>query len=474
MFMLKLYNTLTRKKECFKPLKKDFVRIYTCGPTVYNYAHIGNLRSYIFADILVRTLKYNGYSVKQIMNITDVGHLASDADVGEDKMMKAIKREGLKPTKSAMLKLAKKYTQTFKNDLKLLNIKEPNKWVKATEHIKEMIELVKILMKKGYAYETSTAIYFDISKFKDYGKLAKLSIEQLEAGARVEPDPEKKNPLDFVLWFKAVGKHAKHLMQWDSPWKKGFPGWHIECSAMASKYLGKQFDIHTGGIDHIPVHHTNEIAQSETAFGKKPWVKYWLHGNFLVLTGKKKMAKSDENFLTLQSLIDKGYDPLAYRYFCLSAVYRKQLMFSEQALKDAQKSLERLKNIILEINTDKTSKGNIEQYKKLFLKEINDDLNMPRAMAVLWTMLRDKKLGGKEKSFLVKNFDLVLGLGLDNIKKQVTKLNNELMDLINKRENARKNKDFELADKIRDQLKKKKIILKDTPEGVVWEKYETN
>ncbi|MFH1456410.1 MAG: cysteine--tRNA ligase [archaeon] len=467
--MLKLYNTLTRKKENFKPLKKGYVGAYTCGPTVYNFAHLGNLRSYVFADLLKRVLKYNKFKVNHIINITDVGHLASDADAGEDKMMKAIKREGLKPTLASMLKLAEKYTKSFKNDLKQLNIQEPDKWVKATEHIKEMVDLVKILVKKGYAYETSTAIYFNISKYKDYGKLAKLSLEQLEVGARVEPDPEKKNPLDFALWFKTVGKHEKHLMQWESPWGKGFPGWHIECSAMSSKYLGKQFDIHTGGIDHVPVHHTNEIAQSEAAFGKKPWVKYWLHNDFLVLAGEK-MAKSSGNFLTLQSLVDKGYDPLAYRYFLLSAVYRKQLMFSEQAMKDAQHSLERLRNIVLEIISDKTSNGNVKKYKENFLQEIDNDLNTPRAMAVLWEVLRDKNLGGKEKYELVLDFDQVFGLGLDKVKKTVVKIDQELKDLIEKREKARKEKDFALADKIRDQIKKNGFVLKDMPNGVVWEK----
>jgi len=468
--MLKLYNTLTRKKENFKPLKKGSVSAYTCGPTVYNFAHIGNLRSYVFADLLKRVLKYNNYKVNHIMNITDVGHLASDADAGEDKMMKAIKREGLKLTKESMLKLADNYTKAFKNDLKQLNIQEPDKWVKATEHIKEMVNLVKILVKKGYAYETPTAIYFNISKYKDYGKLAKLSLKQLEAGARVEPDPEKKSPLDFALWFKAVGKHEKHLMQWESPWGKGFPGWHIECSAMASKYLGKQFDVHTGGIDHIPVHHTNELAQSEAALGKKPWVKYWLHGEFLVIGKNEKMAKSGENFLILQSLTDKGYDPLAYRYFLLSAVYRKQLMYSEQAMKDAQRSLDRLRNIVLEIRTDKSSKGDIKKYKEQFLKEINDDLNMPKAMAVLWAVVRDTSLGGKQKYSLVKDFDKVFGLGLDKVKKTVVKIDQELKGLIEKREKARKEKDFALADKIRDKIKKKGFILKDTPQGVVWEK----
>lgn len=463
---IKLYNTLTRKRDNFKPIKKGHAGVYTCGPTVYDYAHIGNLRSYIFADILKRVLAFNDYKVKHVMNITDVGHLVSDADAGEDKMMKALKREKLEPTKSSMFKLANKYTRAFQTDIKKLNIKEPSTWCKATDHIKEMVGLVKILLEKKYAYETSTAIYYDISKFKDYGKLAKLSLEQLEAGARVEVDPEKKNPLDFVLWFKAVGKHKNHIMQWDSPFGKGFPGWHIECSAMSSKYLGKQFDIHTGGIDHIPIHHTNEIAQSEAAFGKKPWVKYWLHNEFLVLAKGKKMAKSGEGFITLSVLEEKGFHPLDYRYFCLGTHYRKPLMFSYEALEGAKNTIQKLTEKIIELKENGSTKENKQlqkEYLARFTEEINDDLNTPKALAVLWDVIKEIKLASKEKYKLILKFDEVLGLDLKSVKK--TTISSEVKSLVKQRESARKDKDWQKADQLRDNVNKLGYSIEDTKEG---------
>ncbi|MFH1972712.1 MAG: cysteine--tRNA ligase [archaeon] len=464
---MKLYNTLSRKKETFSPLKK-LVGIYSCGPTVYNFAHIGNLRTYIFSDLLKRTIEFNGNKVKHVMNITDVGHLVSDADAGEDKMMKALEREGLKPTKASMLKLANMYTKAFHKDLKELNIIEPKEWPKATEHIEEMIRLVKLLLKNGYAYETSTAVYYDISKFKDYNKLAQLSLNQLEAGARVEVDKEKKNPLDFVLWFKAVGKHSKHLMQWDSPWGKGFPGWHIECSAMASKYLGKQFDIHTGGIDHIPIHHTNEIAQSEGAFNVNPWVKYWVHGEFLVLQ-KEKMAKSGDNFITLDTLKKKGYDALDYRYFCLGTHYRKPLMFSYEGLDAARNGYDRLKNKVLEmLEEPDIGEEDVEEFIESFQEAINDDLNTPKALAVVWDMVKDEKVINKKKYKVLMEFDRVLGLRLDEIK--VEKLPKEITLLIEKREHSRLQKHWDDADKLRDELKKKGYLIEDTSNGARWKR----
>ncbi len=464
--MIKLYNTLTRKKDKFVALKKE-VGIYTCGPTIYNYAHIGNLRSYIFADILNRVLVFNGFKVKQIINLTDVGHLVSDADVGEDKMMKALVREGLKPTANNLLKIADKYAKSFFLDIKKLNITEPFKWPKATEHIKEMIKIIELLLKKGFAYETSTAVYYDISKFKEYGKLANLSLEQLEAGARVEVDKEKKNPLDFVLWFKAVGKHTKHIMQWDSPFSKGFPGWHIECSAMSSKYLGKQFDIHTGGMDHIPVHHTNEIAQSEAAFGVKPWVKYWMHNGFLVLSKGEKMAKSGENFVTLDVVEERGFDALDYRYFCLGTNYRKPLMFSWKALEGAKNAFHGLKERVLELKDSKSNEVNkklVEKYQKQFLESVNDDLNTPQALAVMWDVLKDDKLESEGKLGLVLEFDKVFGLGLKDLKKD--KIPKVVLELVSAREAARQEKDWGLADKIRDEIKKKGYLIEDGKEGV--------
>jgi cysteinyl-tRNA synthetase len=321
--------------------------LYTCGPTVYNFAHIGNLRTYIFEDILRRTLEFNGYKVKQVMNITDVGHLTSDADTGEDKIEIGTKREG----KSAW-EIAKKYTDAFLCDLESLNIKKPHTLCKATDHISEMIELIKKIEQKGLVYQIGDGIYFDTSKLDDYGKLANLSVNGLKAGARVDIVEGKRNKTDFALW-KFSPKNAKRQMEWDSPWGRGFPGWHIECSAMSIKYLGEHFDIHCGGVDHIPIHHTNEIAQSEAATGKKPWVNYWLHGEFLILENSR-MGKSAGNFITLATLKEKGYDPIVYRYLCLGAHYRKPLTFSFDSLEHAKNSYERLKEIVIKIKEEST------------------------------------------------------------------------------------------------------------------------
>ncbi|MBU0472297.1 MAG: cysteine--tRNA ligase [Nanoarchaeota archaeon] len=469
--VLKFSNTLTRKKEEFKPIKQGFVDMYCCGPTVYNYAHIGNLRAYVFEDILRRVLEYNNYKVKHVINITDVGHLTSDADEGEDKMVKAIKREGLDFSKESMLKLAEKYTLAFKKNFKDLNIKEPNIWCKATEHIPEMIQLVERIIKNGYGYDTKTAIYYDISKFKNYGKLAKLNIEQLEAGARIEPDPEKHKPLDFSLWFKGVGKHSNDIMQWDSPWGMGFPGWHIECSAMSVKHLGEQFDIHCGGIDHIPVHHTNEIAQTEAATGKK-WVNYWLHNDFLIMK-EGKMAKSTGDFLTLEVLKEKGFEPIAYRYFCLGAHYKSQLTFSFEALEGAESSLKRLKENIINFKENKCSFSNKkleENYKEKFLEQVNNDLNTPLALAAMWEVVKDRELGNDEKLNLLYDFDKVLGLGMERFEKEKIKVSTEIQQLLEKREEARKNKNWGEADKLRDEIKEKGYSIRDMPEGPIIER----
>jgi len=422
----------------------------------------------VFSDLLKRAIEFNGNKVKHVMNITDVGHLVSDADAGEDKMMKALAREGLKPSKVSMLKLAKMYTKSFHKDLKELNIIEPIEWPKASEHIDEMIKMIKLLVKNGLAYETSTAVYYDISKFKSYNKLAQLSLNQLEAGARVEVDKEKKNPLDFVLWFKAVGKHSKHLMLWDSPFGKGFPGWHIECSAMSSKYLGKQFDIHTGGIDHVPIHHTNELAQSEGAFNVNPWVKYWVHGEFLILQ-KEKMAKSGSSFITLDTLKKKGYDALDYRYFCLGTHYRKPMMFSYEGLDSARNGYDKLKNKVLEmLEEPDVGEEDVEEFIENFQVAINDDLNLPRALAVVWDMVKDEKVNNKKKYKVLMEFDRVLGLRLDSIK--VGKLPKEITLLIEKREHARLQKHWDDADKLRDQLKKKGYLIEDTSNRTRWKR----
>jgi len=457
---LKLYNTLTRKKEIFKPIKK-IVGMYCCGLTVYNYAHIGNLRAYIFEDILKRTLLYNKYKVKHVMNITDVGHLTSDEDSGEDKIEKAAKKEHKKPKQ-----IANFYTKAFLNDLKQVNIIKPDIICKATEHIKDMINLIKKIEKNGFTYTGKNGnIYFDTSKVKDYGKLAKLKLEDQKTK---EQDPNKKNQRDFVLWFSETGSKFKgHLQLWDSPWGKGWPGWHIECSAMSIKYLGEQFDIHCGGEDHISIHHPNEIAQSEAATGKKPWVKYWLHNNFLIMKGK--MSKSKGNFIRLQNLIEEGYSPMDFRYFILTAHYRSQLAFKKEALEGAKNSLSNLKNKIKEIKEKQNSnKTNLDKYKKQFLKEINNDLNTPKALSVLWAVIKDKKLGNKEKLILIKDFDKVLGLKLLEFKKET--ISKEIKDLIKKRGKARKEKDYKLADKIRLDLEEKGIILEDSKTGVKWYK----
>ncbi len=459
---LKLFNTLTRKKEIFNPIRKKHVGWYACGPTVYWYQHIGNLRTYVFNDLLKRVLLYDGFKVKHVMNYTDVGHLTSDADEGEDKIEVAAKRE-----KKSAKEIANYYAKVFEKDLKKLNILFPDIIAKATEHIKEQIELVKILEKKGYTYQTSDGIYFDTSKLKDYGKLGRIKKEGLKAGKRVSIG-EKKNKTDFALW-KFSEKPGVRQQEWNSKWGIGYPGWHIECSAMSSKYLGKQFDIHTGGEDHIQVHHTNEIAQSEAAFGKKPWVRYWLHGAFLTSKGEK-ISKSKGGLYTISELEEKGFDALDFRYFCLNTHYRKPLNFSLDRLKGAKNSYERLKNIILDLKSKKDSNKtkDYEKYKKEFLKSINDDLNIPRALSVLWNVLRDKKLGSKEKLKLVYDFDIVLGLGLKDIKAE--KVPSEIKKLVEEREKARKEKNWTKADKIRNEIKKKGYIIEDSDSGYIIKK----
>jgi len=427
------------------------VGIYTCGPTVYWYQHIGNLRSYIFSDVLKRILLYDGYKVKHVINVTDVGHLTSDADTGEDKMEKAVKREH----KTAK-EISNYYFKLFREDFKKLNILEPDKWPKATEHIKEMIELIKILERKGYTYKTSDGIYFDTSKFKDYGKLGKIKVEKLKAGARTEMR-EKRNKTDFALW-KFSEKPGVRQQEWKSPWGVGFPGWHIECSVMSSKYLGKQFDIHTGGEDHIPVHHTNEIAQSEAGFGKKPWVRYWLHGAFLTFKGEK-VSKSKGGLYTISELEKLGFKPLAYRYFTFTAHYRSQLNFTIENLKNAQNSYEKLKNIISEIKPDNRIN---EKYLESFENAINDDLNMPRALSVLWELVRDKKAKGKINT--IKKMDKIFGLDL--LKKEKSKIPEKIKKLVEEREKLRKEKKFKEADKLREKIKNLGFIIEDIKEGV--------
>ena len=461
--MLQFYNTLTRKKEVFKPINKNQVGIYTCGPTVYWYQHIGNLRTYIFSDILKRVLIYDNFKVKHVMNYTDVGHLTSDADTGEDKIEKAAEKEH----KTAK-EISNYYASVFEKDSKKLNIIPPNITCKASEHIQEQINLIKKLEEKGYTYKTGDGIYDDTSKFKDYGKLAKLKKEGLEAGKRIALK-EKRNITDFALWkFSEIP--GKRQQEWNpkdfgANYQIGFPGWHLECSAMSMKYLGEHFDIHTGGIDHIPIHHTNEIAQSEAATGEK-FVNYWLHGDFLTFKGEK-VSKSKGGLYTISELEELNFNAVDFRYLCLNTHYRKRLNFSLDILKNAKNSYERLKNIIFDLkrkkDSNKTKKYN--EYKTKFQNYINDDLNMPKALSVLWEMLRDKILGSKEKLRLAYEFDKVFGLDLNKIKQEEISL--DIKKLIKERERARNKKDFKKADEIRNKLQKMGIILEDTPKGVV-------
>ena len=392
------------------------------------------------------------------MNITDVGHLTSDADSGEDKMLKGAKRE-----KKTVWEIADFYTKAFFNDISNLNILKADIICKATDHIKEQIAMIKKLEKNGLTYQAGGNVYFDTSKLNDYGKLFKLNLKN-EGQSRVEKDQNKENPHDFVLWF-TKSKFQDQEMKWESPWGKGYPGWHIECSAMASKYLGEQFDIHCGGIDHIQVHHTNEIAQSEGSFGKKPWVKYWMHNEFLVLGKNEKMAKSGDNFLTLDVLKKKGFNPLDFRYFCLGIIYRNPLKFSYEALEGAKKARERLFDKVLELKSsnDKKNESLQKKYLKLFTKEINDDLNTPKALAVVWDVVKDDKLSGNDKYSLLLKFDEVLGLGLKNVKKD--KIPTEIIKLAEERDKARSNKDWNKSDRLRDEIKEKGYLVEDGSDG---------
>jgi len=455
---LELFNTLSRTKEKFVPVREDEAGIYSCGPTVYNYAHIGNLRAYVFADILRRVLEFNGYRVKQIINITDVGHLTSDEDEGEDKLEKGAQREG-----KSVSEIAKYYENAFYDDLKKLNIEPATAYPKATENIEEMIKIIKMLQEKGFTYTAGGNVYFDTNKFTDYGKMAKINLDPDALKSRVETDPNKKNPFDFVLWFTNY-KYESHEMLWDSPWGKGFPGWHIECSAMASKFLGEHFDIHTGGIDHIPVHHTNEIAEAEAAFGHK-WVNYWLHNDFLVEKEGQKMTKSEGEFLRLQTIIDKGYSPLDFRYYLLTGHYRSKLQFSWEALDSARNSLRRIKQKIGEMgelqNTDYTE--NMKNFLNEFQTAVNDDLNTAVALSILWKTLDAEDLSDAEKIELMKKYDNVLGFDLLKIEKQ--NIPTEITELAEQRLEARKAGNWQESDRIRYEILDKGYEVRDREGG---------
>lgn len=462
-----IYNTLTREKDEFIPIKEGKVGMYACGPTVYNYAHVGNLRAYLFEDVLRKSLEYAGFKVKHVMNVTDVGHLESDADEGEDKMALGAKREN-----KTVWEIARFYEDAFFNDCEKLNIKRPTIVCRATDHIQDMIKFIQRLEEKGYTYISNGNVYFEIDKFEGYNKLAKLSMEDLEAGARIEVDENKKNPMDFVLWF-TNSKFSNQIMQWDSPWGRGFPGWHIECSAMSSKYLGDRIDIHCGGIDHIPVHHTNEIAQSEGASGHK-WVNYWVHGEFLVVDNGK-MSKSSGNFLTLSRLEEDGFSPLDYRYFCLQSRYRKQLLFNYENLSDAQNAYKKLKKKIAAIineldENEDVNEESINAYKQRFLEQITDDLNIPNAFTVLSDVIKDSSLNNMEKVVLIEDFDRVLSLDLLMVEAEnKADVDEELINqLIAERNQARCDKNWAKADEIRNKLLQMNIELVDTKEGTTW------
>ena len=457
--MLRFYNTLSRQKEEFKPINPKFVTMYSCGPTVYNYAHIGNLRTYIFMDLIRRTLKLSGYKIKGVMNITDVGHLMADSDDGEDKMAVAAKKQNKTPWE-----IAEYYSKIFFEDLQKLNIGKPEIIAKATEHIEDMIKYVQNLESHGFSYETSDGIYFDIAKFPNYGCLSRANLEDQLAGARVEVNDEKRHPADFALWKKA---DPLHIMQWESPWGMGYPGWHIECSAMSQKYLGKTFDIHSGGVDHIPIHHENEIAQNEAITGEKS-VNYWIHGEFM-LVDNGKMSKSLGNTYTIAQLEEKGYSPLDFRFFCLNTHYRKKLNFTFDGLDAAKVSRERLMQALAshKASSAPTNPDTIAKYKQDFHAAIEDDINVPLALGILFTAIKEPK--SKDIYELALYFDKEFGLSLDQlpaIKEESVDIPEEVMALIEKRKEAKKNKDFALADSIRGEILALGYNVLDTREGV--------
>jgi cysteinyl-tRNA synthetase len=461
---LQLYNTFTRKKERFSALEGRQVRMYSCGPTVYGHAHLGNMRPYVFADLLRRTLLWCGYEVKQVINITDVGHLTDDADAGEDKMELAARSLDL-----SAWDIAEKWTRVFKEDLEKLCVLEPHVWCKATDHIAEQIDMIRILEEKGFTYRTRDGVYFDTTRDLEYGTLARLHLDAQQTQERIEAASHKRSPADFALWKLSPREVAKRQMEWDSPWGVGFPGWHIECSAMSSKYLGVPFDIHTGGVDHIPVHHTNEIAQSEAAFGVRPWVRFWMHNGWMMFDSGK-MSKSGGGVVTLDDIEEMGIEPGAFRYFLLSAHYRQQITYSQDAIEGAQASLRRLRRHAAEVRESEESIGaeRVEAYRGRFRDALTDDLNSPQALAVVWEVVRSRELGGREKWALLVDFDRVLALGLESAGLDVPDVDEDVIRLIEEREAARADRDWGRADEIRDRLLEMDIVLEDKPDGTRW------
>lgn len=457
---MKLYNTLSRSIEEFRPINPPHVGMYTCGPTVYDFAHIGNFRTYTTSDLLLRTLEYNNYDVKFVMNLTDVGHLTGDnlgdADTGEDRMEKTAKKE-----KKSVWDIARFYTDAFLKDFHRLNLREPVVFAKATDHIKEQIIFIQILEEKGFVYKTSDGVYFDTAKFPDYGKLSTL--DQIKEGARVEVNPEKKNPRDFALW-KFSPKNEKRQMEWDSPWGVGFPGWHIECSAMSVKYLGESFDIHLGGVDLSSTHHPNEIAQSEAATGKQ-FVKYWVHGAFILVDGKR-MSKSLGNNYKVEDLVKSGFHPLSLRYLYLQTHYRQEMNFTFEALEGAWHALQRLKEEIVAWDNPKVG---CAEYEEKFLEAINDDLNMPKALAVIWELVKSDYPTSAKAASVIK-FDKVLGFDLENVKAEMQhtkpkRIPDEITKLVKEREALRRDKRYHLADQMRNKIRKLGYDIQDRDDG---------
>ncbi len=460
-----LYDTLTRKKRLFKPLNPPLVTFYSCGPTVYDYTHIGHMRTFVNNDFLKRTLLFLGYKVKHVMNITDVGHLTGDSDTGEDKLEK-----GARQNKKTVWEVAEFYTKFFLRTLNELNIIKPDYLPRATEHVKEMIEIDKILFKKGFAYDTKEALYFDVSRFKDYGKLSHQPLEEKITAAREEvyQDSNKRNPADFSLWFKRVGRFKNHTMHWNSPWGDGFPGWHIECTAMSTKYLGKTLDIHSGGVEHIPVHHENEIAQAEAAFGQK-FVRYWVHFQHLLVNGKK-MSKSLKNFYTIDDLEKKGINPLSLRLFFAQTHYQQAQNFTWEAVKATNIAYKKIVEKVRELYHKTKGKRFIKsqrakEYEKKFIERISDNLDLPNALALFWKFYRDKELADEERLALILEADKIFGLNLEGEMKKKEKIPEEIIALAKEREKMRKEKRFKEADNIRKRVEKQGWVIEDKKGG---------
>jgi cysteinyl-tRNA synthetase len=469
---LRLYNTWSRRKELFEPLEPERVRIYSCGPTVYSRQHIGNMRPYLFADLLTRTLRYAGYSVYHVINITDVGHLTGDSDEGEDRMEVAARTSG-----EDIWAIAEKYTAQFKADLERLRVRPPDVWCKATDHVPEQIAMIRTLEDKGFTYRTSDGIYFDVSKDPHYGYLARIDLEAQQSQERIAGAHEKRNRADFALWKFSPTEGPPRQMEWESPWGTGFPGWHIECSAMSSRYLGVPFDIHTGGIDHLPVHHPNEVAQSENAFDVRPWVRFWLHEEWLLIDGGK-ISKSKGHTIALDDLADSGIQAAAFRLFFLGAHYRQKQSFTEEAIRGAKSAYERLLRHALELQREGEGAAPASgagqespaaaDLRARFDAAILDDLNAPQALAVLWETVRSAGLEAAERRALIWQFDEVLGLGLAEAREEPVELDADIEALVAERQAARAARDFARADRIRDDLLRRGILLEDTTDGVRW------